>query len=257
VRPDSEADEVDATLLAVGRRLAELRQARHLTQEQVADALDVGTKYYQRIEGGTQNLTLGTMVRIARVLDVAVDSLLDAPRDLAVRSGRPRKDRARPTLGALAPLRIAGEPAPNNVPLMSLEAAAGTAGRASEAQIAGWVALSDRRRPRPGMFVAKIVGRSMAPQIPDGAYALFEGPAQASGEGEVLLVEHRDWLDPDTRGRYTVKRVYFVERREGRRKRRFVRFVSVNRDYPPVELELDEGDENLRVIARFVGVLSG
>lgn len=35
-----------------------------------------------------------------------------------------------------------------------------------------WVEVDGERRPRPGMFVAQVVGRSMEPGIEDGAYLL-------------------------------------------------------------------------------------
>jgi transcriptional regulator with XRE-family HTH domain len=252
VRPDLEKDEIGATLLAVGRRVAELRRTRGRTQEQLATALDVATKYFQRIERGTQNLTLSTLVKLARVLAVPVESLLEPPRELGIRVGRPPK-RWHAT-SPQAPIRITTEPGPGRVPLLSLEVAAGSLGHLSDAQVAGWLDLGARRRARRGMFVAKTLGASMSPLIHDGAYCLFEGPAEASGQGEVLLVQHSDVHDPDTGLSYTVKRVFLAEKREGRRRRRLARLVSINREYPPIEIELGR-DERLRIIARFIDMV--
>ena len=66
---------------------------------------------------------------------------------------------------------------------------------------------SETRRPlRRGMFVAQVVGRSMEPEIPDGAYCLFSSPVEGSRQGRTVLVQLRDGKDPETGERYTVKR---------------------------------------------------
>lgn len=50
---------------AVARRLAELRRARKLTQEQAADATGVAWRHLQRLEAGTENPTIETVYRLA------------------------------------------------------------------------------------------------------------------------------------------------------------------------------------------------
>lgn len=55
------------------------------------------------------------------------------------------------------------------------------------------------RSLRSGMFVAKVVGNSMEPTIPDGAYCLFTRPVTGTRQGRTVLVELRDEVDPDTR----------------------------------------------------------
>ena len=69
-----------------------------------------------------------------------------------------------------------------------------------------WVDLGTGRRLRPGMFVARIVGRSMEPAVPDGAHALFRAPVEGTRQGKTVLVRLRDTTDPETGARYTVKR---------------------------------------------------
>ena len=81
----------DAKLLrAVGRRIGELRGARGWTQEQFSERYGVSTKYVQALEHGRQNLTLGSMARIARILGVTIGDLLHAPHSLQPNRGRPR-----------------------------------------------------------------------------------------------------------------------------------------------------------------------
>lgn len=74
-----EKDPDERLLDDVGRRIGELRQRAGLTQAQVAEMTDMTVPNYQRIEAGTQNLTLRTMAKIARALDVHVADLLVAP----------------------------------------------------------------------------------------------------------------------------------------------------------------------------------
>jgi transcriptional regulator with XRE-family HTH domain len=48
----------------IGRRVAELRVARELTQERLAEKAAVSVKYLQRVEAGRENLTIESMVRL-------------------------------------------------------------------------------------------------------------------------------------------------------------------------------------------------
>ncbi|MBI3073009.1 MAG: helix-turn-helix transcriptional regulator [Deltaproteobacteria bacterium] len=81
----------DRVLRAVGRRFAELRARRGLTQETLAERIGVSLKYLQRIEAGRENLTLKSLVELANTFRVKVDDLFRRPVSLAVRRGRPRK----------------------------------------------------------------------------------------------------------------------------------------------------------------------
>lgn len=77
----------------VGRRIAELRRGKGYTQEQMAELLDVGSRYVSRAERGDENLTLESLAKVASVLGVRARALLDAPAKtaLSVRPGRPRR----------------------------------------------------------------------------------------------------------------------------------------------------------------------
>jgi transcriptional regulator with XRE-family HTH domain len=67
-------------VLRVARRVAELRRAKGLTQDQLAEALGTATRNVQRIEAG-QNLTLFTIARIAAVLGVEPEGLVAGAMD--------------------------------------------------------------------------------------------------------------------------------------------------------------------------------
>ena len=58
----------------VGRRIAELRSKRGLTQEQFSERAGVGLRYIQRVEGGEENLTLESLYAFAEILSVQVSA---------------------------------------------------------------------------------------------------------------------------------------------------------------------------------------
>jgi transcriptional regulator with XRE-family HTH domain len=80
-------------LTAFGRRLAELRTEKGLTQEELAARVDVAARYVQAIEAGRQNVTLATVARLAAGLRVPVVELFEAPESRTKR--RPRKKTGR------------------------------------------------------------------------------------------------------------------------------------------------------------------
>jgi transcriptional regulator with XRE-family HTH domain len=65
---------------AVGRRVAELREARGWTQSELGERLGIALKGVQRIEHGKMNLTLRSLVRIAAALGSAVPDLFVPPK---------------------------------------------------------------------------------------------------------------------------------------------------------------------------------
>jgi transcriptional regulator with XRE-family HTH domain len=81
----------------VTRCIAALRQARGMTQDQLAEVLGTATRNVRRIEAG-QNLTLYTLARVARVLGVRPDDLLMAGTSVqTVAAEKPPPRRARRT----------------------------------------------------------------------------------------------------------------------------------------------------------------
>lgn len=78
---------------SVGRRVSELRLAKELTQRELGERCEIDIKYMQDIEGGRQNLTLKTLLRLADALEADLVDLFEAPKSLhAPRGpGRPRR----------------------------------------------------------------------------------------------------------------------------------------------------------------------
>jgi len=106
------------------------------------------------------------------------------------------------------------------------------------------------------MFVAQVVGRSMEPTIPDGAYCVFRAPVEGTRQGKTLLVQMRDAMDPETGQRFTVKRYESEKVRVGDSWRHArIALKPVNPAFEPIVLTGAEEGE-LHVIAEFVEVLS-
>jgi transcriptional regulator with XRE-family HTH domain len=60
----------------IGDRIRETRLLRNLTQEKVLLAAQVSRSVYQQIEAGRSNPRIGTLMRIAWVLDVPLADLV-------------------------------------------------------------------------------------------------------------------------------------------------------------------------------------
>jgi transcriptional regulator with XRE-family HTH domain len=76
-----------------GRRLRELRQARDLTQEALAEAADLSGNYISDLELGLKVPSLTIIVRLSQALDVAAADLLTPFSREAVKKMKVRKHR--------------------------------------------------------------------------------------------------------------------------------------------------------------------
>jgi len=101
-----------------------------------------------------------------------------------------------------------------------------------------------------------VVGKSMEPAIPDGAYCLFGSPVEGTRQGRTVVVLLRDKADPETGQRFTVKR-YESEKavsEDGTWRHVRVLLKPINRDFEPIELTCeDEG--TVDVVAEMLEVL--
>lgn len=62
--------------IVLGKRIREERQKLNLTQEMLAEDIDLTTAYIGQIERGERNLTLENIIKVANRLGVTVDYLL-------------------------------------------------------------------------------------------------------------------------------------------------------------------------------------
>lgn len=143
------------------------------------------------------------------------------------------------------------------VPFVPLRLAAGAFGEPQhlDDESFEWTAIETQHRLRTGMFVAQVVGRSMVPAIPEGAYCLFAAPVEGTRQGKTVLVQLRDASDPETGERYTVKRYESKKAKAGDTwHHEQITLKPLNPDFKPIILtDADEGQ--LQVIAEVVEVL--
>ena len=59
-----------------GKRLRSMRMLRHLTQQKMADSLDLALRSYQCYEQGERCPSFDLLIRIADILDVSIDYLV-------------------------------------------------------------------------------------------------------------------------------------------------------------------------------------
>lgn len=65
------------TRILLGARIKELRKHRSLTQEQLAEQVDLATRYISLIEVGRSSPSLESLENIARALHVEIRDLFD------------------------------------------------------------------------------------------------------------------------------------------------------------------------------------
>ena len=68
----------------LGRNISELREARGLSQQQIARLADIPRATWANLESGAANPTLAVLVKVAQALQVRLEELIEPPR----RSGR-------------------------------------------------------------------------------------------------------------------------------------------------------------------------
>ena len=70
----------------VGGRVRDLRRARHLTQEALAEQCNISSPFLGHIERGTRKMSLETLAALSRTLHVPADELLFGPSGDAARA---------------------------------------------------------------------------------------------------------------------------------------------------------------------------
>ena len=66
----------DLDFVTIGKRIKEHRQAKGITQEFIANSLDVNPSHISNIECGRANPSLTALVKIANILECSVDCFL-------------------------------------------------------------------------------------------------------------------------------------------------------------------------------------
>ena len=149
-----------------------------------------------------------------------------------------------PTVSAPpGPLLVSPPPASRyvtHVPVYDLTAAAGFWGPESVPEEIGWTEVPGVTI-KPGMFVARVTGRSMEPLIADGSWCLFRPCPAGSREGRIVLVQLSTVGAGENGGRFTVKK-YRSEKTvtaDGWRHER-IQLLPVNPEFASIEIEPED-----------------
>lgn len=153
-------------------------------------------------------------------------------------------------------------PYTRHAPVVDIEVAAGSWGPDQavnlEGSELGWLPVPDRVQLSRDHFVARVVGKSMEPRIPDGSYCLFRHISGGSRQGKLVLAWHRGCTDPALGGEFSVKRYESTKSQEadGGWRHTEIRLKPLNADPQFSDLVFDGSDEGeIRIIAEFVDVL--
>jgi superfamily II DNA or RNA helicase/diadenosine tetraphosphate (Ap4A) HIT family hydrolase/HKD family nuclease/SOS-response transcriptional repressor LexA len=137
-----------------------------------------------------------------------------------------------------------------HVPVYDLTAAAGFWGPESVPEEIGWTEVPGVTL-KPGMFVARVTGRSMEPLIADGSWCLFRPCPAGSREGRIVLVQLSTVGAGENGGRFTVKK-YHSEKTvtaDGWRHDR-IQLLPVNQEFAPIEIEPEDAGD-LMIVGEF------
>lgn len=61
----------------ISQNIRRIRESKHLSQKEVALSMNIAPTQYSRLENAKTNPTLDTMVKVAKALDVSIDSLIN------------------------------------------------------------------------------------------------------------------------------------------------------------------------------------
>ncbi len=142
-----------------------------------------------------------------------------------------------------------------HLPLYSLRAAATRFGEDMEIECEDWLEAPGGLRITPDMFVARVVGRSMEPLIPDGSLCVFRANVVGTRQGKRLLIQRLGATDSSAE--FTVKQ-YRSEKTatpEDEWAHRVIRLEPLNPEFAAMEFTSEDEFQSFRVIGEFVRVL--
>ncbi len=67
-------------MIEIGYNIKKTREFKNLTQEYLADRLNISTKTYRRIENNEQDVTFNRLQQIAEALETSLEDLLGSPK---------------------------------------------------------------------------------------------------------------------------------------------------------------------------------
>jgi DUF2075 family protein len=142
------------------------------------------------------------------------------------------------------------------LPVYSLKVAAGKFGEGSEVSEEGWMEANISKKLDSNMFIAKVVGHSMEPRIPDSSHCVFRKYIGGSRQGLIVLAQHHEIHDPETGNSYTIKK-YQSEKQindDGTWRHTKIMLEAINKEYGVIDLSKYQEDE-IKIIAEFISVI--
>lgn len=142
------------------------------------------------------------------------------------------------------------------LPVYSLAAAAGKFGENMDVQEEGWIKVGIARKLNKKMFIAKVVGHSMEPLIPDSSYCIFSSEVIGSRQGRIVLVQHHSIHDSDTGGSYTVKKYTSKKKHKPDEtwEHEEIMLLSLNKAYEPIIINSEQAAD-FKITAEFIDVI--
>lgn len=69
-------DNTNVDFKLIGKRIKDIRNSLNLSQEKLAERVDISVQHLSKIENGHKGMSLSTAIRIANVLDTSIDFLV-------------------------------------------------------------------------------------------------------------------------------------------------------------------------------------
>jgi uncharacterized protein len=150
------------------------------------------------------------------------------------------------------------KPYVNAIPLIDIRAAAGSFSDLQEHTSTVWIEPPVHVSARPGYFVCQIVGESMNKQIPNGAYCLFKEDDGGTRDGQIVLVESKNFRDAEFGAGYTLKmyeskKIYFDG--QWQHESIVLKPMSTDDDYQDIVLTEDNFTD-FKVVGVFIKILA-
>jgi len=67
---------MEINFMLIGRKIKEFRSAKHISQAELAELIDMSVPYISHIETAAKKASLTVLVKIANALEITVDTLL-------------------------------------------------------------------------------------------------------------------------------------------------------------------------------------
>ena len=72
----------------IGARIKSIRDAKGMTQERLAEVMDINSKYLSNIERGKENPTLDMLIKLANALEVEMWEMFDFGHEVSLKELR-------------------------------------------------------------------------------------------------------------------------------------------------------------------------